>query len=103
MERWSRCTWGIGRAPTLTLTLYTNGGGLATLAQNSQPTTTRVRLVGYPTLETFTERGEFCQYDVGVAADQAVMMSLVDTAPDSCTALQAVVPAVLSNLPPLAG
>lgn len=98
-----RCTWGSGRAPTVTLTLYTGGGGLATLAQNSQPTTTRVRLAGYPALETFTERGEFCQYDVAVAADQAVMVSLEGAAPDSCTALQAVVPAVLSNLPPLAG
>lgn len=87
----------------LTLTLYTGGGGLATLAQNSQPTTARVRLAGYPALETFTERGEFCQYDVAVAADQVVMVSLEDVAPDSCTALQSVVPAVLSNLPPLAG
>ena len=45
--------------------------------------------------------GEFCQYDVGVAGDQVVMASLQGGRPDSCTALQAVLPAMLATLPVL--
>ena len=71
------------------------------LAANSEPTTARVRLAGYPALETFTGAGEFCQYDVGVAADQVVMASLQGGTPDSCTALQTVLPAMLATLPAL--
>ena len=95
------CTWR-GRAE-LGITLYTDGGGIATLARNSEPTTSRVRLAGYPALETFTGTGEFCQYDVGVAATQVVSASLQGGTPDSCTALQAVLPGVVANLPALAG
>jgi Protein of unknown function (DUF3558) len=94
-----RCEWH-GR-PELGITLYTDGGGIATLARNSDPTTSRVRLAGYPALETFTGTGEFCQYDVGVAATQVVSASLDGGTPDSCTALQAVLPGVVANLPAL--
>ncbi len=92
------CRWSSG-AGELDLTLYTDGGGLATLAENSEPTTTRVRLSGYPALETFTGRGEFCQYDVGVSERQVVIAALDAPAPDSCAVLQEVVPQVVDNLP----
>jgi hypothetical protein len=94
-----RCVWH--GASELGITLYTDGGGLATLAENSEPTTARVRLAGYPALETFTGTGEFCQYDVGVAPNQVLMASLEGGTPDSCTALQAVLPGVVGNLPAL--
>lgn len=98
-----RCEWRstAGQGSELGITLFTTGGGLAVLATNSEPTTARVRLAGYPALETFTGAGEFCQYDVGVAADQVVMASLQGGTPDSCTALQAVLPAMLADLPAL--
>ena len=97
-EEGRRCHWSSGAA-SLDITLYTDGGGLATLAANSEPTTTRVRLDGYPALETFTGRGEFCQYDVGVSATQVVMASLDGRDPGSCDVLQRVLPGVLENLP----
>ncbi len=84
----------------LGLTLYTDGGGIATLARNSEPTTRRVRVSGYPALETFTGRGEFCQYDVGIAEAQVVILAMETPAPDSCTTLQTVLPMVVGNLPP---
>jgi hypothetical protein len=93
-----RCRWS-STGGDLDLTLYTGGGGLATLAENSEPTTTRVRLDGYPALETFTGRGEFCQYDVGVSERQVVSAALDAPAPDSCAVLQQVLPDVLGNLP----
>jgi hypothetical protein len=95
------CRWR-GSAGDLDVSLYTGGGGLATLAANSEPTTTRVRLAGYPALETFTGRGEFCQYDVGVAERQVVSAALDAPAPGSCDVLQRVVPELLGNLPPAA-
>ncbi len=97
-----RCEWS-GDGGTLAVTLYTVGGGLATLAENSEPTTTRVRVAGYPALETFTGLGEFCQYDVGVAVDQALIVALARTVQDSCTVLQSVVPVLAGNLPPYRG
>jgi hypothetical protein len=100
-----RCEWRAGTAaetgPDLGITLFVDGGGLATLAANSEATTSRVRLAGYPALETFTGTGEFCQYDVGIATDQVVMVSLDGGTPDSCTALQAVLPDVVESLPVL--
>ncbi|HZG92183.1 MAG TPA: DUF3558 family protein [Pseudonocardia sp.] len=96
------CRWSSG-AGELDLTLYTDGGGLATLAGNSEPTTTRVRLSGYPALETFTGRGEFCQYDVGVAERQVVIATLDAPVPGSCAVLQQLVPQVVDNLPAGAG
>lgn len=98
-----RCAWRGPGGATLTLTLYTDGGGLGTLAANSEPTTTRVRIAGYPALETFTGHGEFCQYDVGVAANQVVTAAAQAMAPDSCTALQAQLPTILGNLPAAGG
>jgi hypothetical protein len=98
-----RCEWrGTGGRPAeLGITLYTDGGGLEVLAENSEAATARVRLAGYPALETFTGTGEFCQYDVGVAPNQVVMASLQGGTPDSCTALQAVLPDLLGTLPAL--
>lgn len=94
-----RCEWSGAGALSLGITLFVGGGGLAVLAANSEPTTTRVRLAGYPALETFTAGGEFCQYDVGIAADQVVMASLESGTPDSCSALQGLLPSFLANLP----
>jgi hypothetical protein len=98
-----RCEWReAGQRPLeLGITLYTDGGGLATLAANSEPSTARVRVAGYPALETFTGAGEFCQYDVGVAPNQVLMASLEGGTPDSCTALQSVLPEVVGSLPAL--
>ncbi len=99
-----RCEWGGGAGATsLAVTLYHDGGGLQTLARNSEPSTARVRIEGYPALETFTGRGEFCQYDVGVAPNQVVMASMDNGVPDSCTALQSVLPVILADLPPYQG
>lgn len=94
-----RCEWGGGSGVSLAVSLYTDDGGLAKLAENSEPTTTRVRVAGYPALETFTGAGEFCQYDVGVADDQVVMAALNAPASDACTSLQALLPTVVRNLP----
>ena len=98
-----RCEWRTTSeaGSELGITVFVGSGGLATLAANSEPTTSRVRLAGYPALETFTGTGEFCQYDVAVAPDQVLMASLVGGSPDSCTALQAVLPDVVRNLPAL--
>jgi hypothetical protein len=100
-----RCEWrgAPQQGAELGITLYTDGGGLATLARNSEAATARVRLAGYPALETFTGVGEFCQYDVGVAPDQVVMASLEGGSPDSCSALQTVLPGILASLPALPG
>ena len=95
-----RCTWGGTDGRAFTLTLYTDGGGVGTLAENSEPTTTRVRVGGYPALETFTGQGEFCQYDVGVAEDQALLVALDAPSPGSCDALQSVIPGLVAALPP---
>jgi hypothetical protein len=97
-EEGPRCRWS-STGGDLDVTLNAAGGGLATLAENSEPTTTRVRLAGYPALETFTGQGEFCQYDVGVSERQVVSAALDATAPDSCAVLQQVLPGVLENLP----
>jgi len=98
-EEGPRCGWR-GPSGELDVTLYTGGAGLATLAANSEPTTSRVRLAGYPALETFTGRGEFCQYDVGVADRQVVSVAMAAPAPGSCDVLQQVVPELLEHLPP---
>ena len=92
-----RCSWR-GETGVLDVTLHT-GDGLGTLAEHSEPTTTRVRLAGYPALETFTGRGEFCQYDVGIADRQVLMAALDGTTADSCAVLQRVVPVLVGGLP----
>lgn len=97
-EEGPRCTWG-EPGEQLTVTLFVDGGGLAALAENSEPTTSRVRIEGYPALETFTEGGAFCQYDVGVAPRQVLMAALEGGSPDSCTALQGLLPNLLGGLP----
>lgn len=94
------CEWRGARGTVLSMSLFLAPEALETLAQNSEPTTARVRLEGYPALETFTEHGRFCQYDVGSAPDQVVIGTMIGGMPDSCTALQAVLAAVLANLPP---
>jgi hypothetical protein len=93
-----RCEWQ-GGGTVLGLTLHTGGGGIVALARNSEPATRRVRVAGYPALETFTGRGEFCQYDVGIADAQVLMLAMEGPAPDSCSTLQAVVGMVIPNLP----
>jgi hypothetical protein len=98
----ARCAWR-GDAGVLTLTLYVDGGGLETLARNSEPTTSRVRVAGYPALETFTGQGEFCQYDVGVAPAQVLMAALDAPRPDACGVLQSVLPQAIANLPAASG
>lgn len=98
-----RCDWGVEGATTAWVQLFTTGDGLQTLTANSDPTTARVRLANYPALETYTEAGAFCQYDVGQAPGQAVMAAMTGGAPDSCTALQPLVTVVLNNLPPYQG
>jgi hypothetical protein len=97
-EAGPRCRWRSARGD-LEVVLYTDGGGLATLAANSEPTTTRVRVAGYPALETFTGQGEFCQYDVGVADSQVITASLDAPGPGSCDVLQRVVPTLVDTLP----
>lgn len=97
------CEWRGDAGISLSVALYVDGGGLATLAANSEPTTTRVRIDGFPALETFTGRGEFCQYDVAVALDQVMLTSMTGGAPDSCTALQQVVVAMLAEAPRASG
>lgn len=94
-----RCEWRGEAGRLLAVTVFTGDGGLGVLAANSEPTTTRVRLAGYPALETFTGAGEFCQYDVGVAADQVLLVALEGGEPDSCSALQSLLPPVLAALP----
>ncbi len=98
-----RCEWLGESRRRLAVTLFTGAGGLATLADNSAATTTRVRLDSYPALETFTGEGEFCQYDVGIAPDQVVLVALDGGLPDSCTELQELVPDILDRLPAAAG
>ena len=71
----------------------------STIRQPRESTTTRVRLAGYPALETFTARGEFCRYDVGVASDQAIVATMRGGEPDSCSALQDLLTVVIDRLP----
>lgn len=94
------CRWTAPGA-TLTVEVWSGSGGLATLAADSGPATARVRLGGYPALETFTGRGAFCQYDVAVAGDQVLTFALEAAGSDACVLLQRIVPAVLERLPPL--
>jgi hypothetical protein len=81
------------------LTSYTGGDGLMDLTEQVDPTASRVRLSGYPALETFTPGGRFCRYDVGISEEQAIVATMAGGDPDSCTALQKLLTAVLSQLP----
>lgn len=94
-----RCRWE-GPAAVLEITVFAAEDALAVLAANSEPTTSRVRLAGFPALETFTGGGAFCQYDVAVADDRVLLAALDGGEPDACTALQGVLSGVLAALPP---
>jgi hypothetical protein len=95
----ANCTWTGVHAESAQLTAFTSGAGLAELAEGRDSTTSRVRLMGYPALETFTARGEFCRYDVGVADTQAIVATMRAGEPDSCTALQELLTVVITRLP----
>lgn len=96
-ELGAQCVWHTERA-TLALTRYVGGGGLAALAADSDPAASRVRIEGYPALETFTEGGDYCRYDVGVAERQALVATMKGGQPSSCAALQQVLSYALANL-----
>jgi hypothetical protein len=98
-ELGANCRWTGVHAESAQLTAFTSGDGLQELAEDRDSTTSRVRLLGYPALETFTARGEFCRYDVGVAQDQAIVATMRAGEPDSCTALQELLTVVISRLP----
>jgi len=98
-ELGANCKWTGVHAESAQLTAFTSGKGLQELAEDRDSTTSRVRLLGYPALETFTARGEFCRYDVGVAADQAIVATMRAGEPDSCTALQELLTVVITQLP----
>jgi hypothetical protein len=95
----ANCKWTGVHAESAQLTAFTSGEGLRELAEDRDSTTSRVRLLGYPALETFTARGEFCRYDVGVAQDQAIVATMRSGQPDSCTALQELLTVVITRLP----
>jgi hypothetical protein len=98
-ELGANCRWTGQNSQEAQLTAFTSGRGLTDLTKGRDSTTSRVRLLGYPALETFTARGEFCRYDVGVAADQAIVATMNDGEPDSCTALQELLTVVIKQLP----
>lgn len=98
-ELGANCRWTGKDAAAAQLTAFTSGKGLSDLTRNRDSTTSRTRLLGYPALETFTARGEFCRYDVGVAADQAIVAVMHHGAPDSCSALQDLLSAAIKHLP----
>jgi hypothetical protein len=98
-ELGANCRWSGADAASAQLTAFTSGEGLTDLTKERDSTTNRVRLLGYPALETFTAKGEFCRYDVGVAQDQAIVATMRAGEPDSCTALQELLTVVISRLP----
>ena len=98
-ELGANCKWTGEHAESAQLTAFTSGDGLQELTEDRDSTTSRVRLLGYPALETFTARGEFCRYDVGVAQNQAIVATMRAGEPDSCTALQKLLTVVISRLP----
>lgn len=95
----TQCVWRTGEL-TLALTLYVGDGGLAALAATSEPAAQRVRIQGYPALETFTRGGAYCRYDVGVSERQVVVATMEGGEPSSCAALQEVLSYALNLLPP---
>jgi uncharacterized protein DUF3558 len=98
-ELGANCSWTGLNSTTAQLTAFTSGKGLSDLTKGRDSTTSRVRLLGYPALETFTARGEFCRYDVGVAQNQAIVATMRAGQPDSCTALQELLTVVITRLP----
>lgn len=98
-ELGANCSWDGENSASAQITAFTSGDGLSDLTKGRDSTTSRVRLLGYPALETFTARGEFCRYDVGVAQTQAIVATMADGEPDSCTALQELLTVVIEQLP----
>jgi hypothetical protein len=98
-ELGANCRWTGTNASSAQVTAFTSGKGLSDLTKNRDSTSSRVRLLGYPALETFTAKGEFCRYDVGVATDQAIVATMHDGEPDSCSALQELLSVVIKRLP----
>lgn len=98
-ELGANCRWATQDTLKLQLTSYTGGEGLGDLTEQVDPAASRVRLSGYPALETFTPGGRFCRYDVGISEEQAIVATMDGGEPDSCTALQKLLTAVLSQLP----
>jgi Protein of unknown function (DUF3558) len=98
-ELGANCSWESQSTASAQLTAFTSGKGLSDLTKDRDSTTSRVRLLGYPALETFTAKGKFCRYDVGVAATQAIVATMHDGEPDSCTALQKLLTVVIQRLP----
>jgi hypothetical protein len=98
-ELGANCSWDGESSASAQLTAFTSGKGLSDLTKGRDSTTSRVRLLGYPALETFTAHGEFCRYDVGVAKTQAIVATMHDGEPDSCTALQKLLTVVIKRLP----
>lgn len=95
----ANCRWEGGKRVSVRLTAYTSGAGLTDLTERMDPAARRVRLSGYPAVETFTTGGDFCRYDVGVAEQAAIVATMDGGEPDSCTVLQKLLGAVLSRLP----
>ena len=98
-ELGANCRWTGTNAQEARLTAFTSGDGLAELTKGRDSTSSRVRVLGYPALETFTARGEFCRYDVGVAENQAIVATMRAGEPDSCTALQELLTVAIKRLP----
>jgi len=98
-ELGANCRWATQDTLKVQLTSYTGGEGLIDLTEQVDPAASRVRLSGYPALETFTPGGRFCRYDVGISEEQAIVATMDGGEPDSCTALQKLLTAVLSQLP----
>lgn len=98
-ELGANCRWSAEEELNVQLTAYTSGAGLTDLTERGDPAASRVRLSGYPALETFTAGGEFCRYDVGVADAEAIVATMDGGEPDSCTALQDLLTDVLARLP----
>lgn len=93
----AQCVWRTEQV-TLALTRYVDGGGLAAIARDADPAAARVRVMGYPALETFTEGGQYCRYDVGVSERQVIVATMKGGEPSSCAVLQDVLSYALKNL-----
>lgn len=92
------CEWVTRRGHWLTVTMFADGG-LLPLLHRSGPSTTRVRIGGYPALETFTNRGAYCRYEVGYASGRAFIVAMRGGRPNSCTALHPAMTDILGNAP----
>lgn len=92
------CVWKASPDRKITLTMFNGKHGLTTLLHRSGPDTTRVRIEGYPALETFTDEGRYCRYEVGYAEGEAFIVTMTGGKPDSCVALHQVMPAILNSM-----